>query len=216
MATPLVSMRDITRRCGAVVANREVSLDLFPGEVHAIVGENGAGKTTLMKVLYGQRPPHSGSIEFEGRAVRIPSPAEAMKLGIGMVHQHFLLLDTLTVADNVLLGIEPRGRFGAYDPAAAERRVAYIAKLYQRVAGVKPADFVTASKSFGVDLKIKQAEAQIKAMQIMSTPTLVVAGKYRINNEAFRNVDEIIEVVNYLVGLESAKGAAAPAAPKKP
>ena len=91
--------------------------------------------------------------------------------------------------------------------------IADIAKLYQRVAGVQPAAFVAASKSFGVDLKIKQAEAQIKAMQIMSTPTLVVAGKYRINNEAFSNVTEIIEVVNYLIGLESAKAAAVPAKP---
>ena len=143
MTTPLVSMRDITRRCGAVVANRDVSLDLFPGEVHAIVGENGAGKTTLMKVLYGQRPPHSGHIEFEGRPVRIPSPAEAMKLGIGMVHQHFLLVDKLTVADNVVLGREPRGRLGSYDPAAAERGVAELAARYRlavnpsaRVAGL--------------------------------------------------------------------------------
>lgn len=83
------------------------------------------------------------------------------------------------------------------------------AKFYQRTAGVKPQDFVNASKSFGVDLKIKQAEAQIKAMQIGSTPTLVVAGKYRINNEAFKTVDEIIELVNFLAAKETA---AAPAA----
>jgi thiol:disulfide interchange protein DsbA len=88
------------------------------------------------------------------------------------------------------------------------------AKFYQRVAGVKPQDFVTASKSFGVDLKIKQAEQQIKAMQIPSTPTLVVAGKYRVNNEAFRSVEEIIELVNFLVAKETpAKAAAAPAKP---
>src|SRR6185436_15631049 len=73
---------------------------------------------------------HAGAIEFDGRPVSIPSPAVAMKLGIGMVHQHFLLVDTLTVADNVVLGLEPRGRLGAYDPAVAERRVAEIAKLY--------------------------------------------------------------------------------------
>ncbi|HEX5633356.1 MAG TPA: ATP-binding cassette domain-containing protein, partial [Gemmatimonadales bacterium] len=131
MPSPIVSMRDITRRCGAVVANQHVSLDLYPGEVHAIVGENGAGKTTLMKVLYGQRPPHAGGIEFEGRAVRIPSPAEAMKLGIGMVHQHFLLVDTLSVADNVVLGREPHGALGSYDPVAAQRRVAAIAERYR-------------------------------------------------------------------------------------
>ena len=103
------------------------------------------------------------------------------------------------------------------------------AKFYQRTAGVKPQDFVNASKSFGVDLKIKQAEAQIKAMQIPSTPTLVVAGKYRLNNEHFSSVEEIIELVNFLAAKESAaapaakpaaaatKPAAAPAAaPAKP
>ena len=87
------------------------------------------------------------------------------------------------------------------------------AKFYQRTAGVKPQDFVNASKSFGVDLKIKQAEAQIKAMQIGSTPTLVVAGKYRINNDAFKTVDEIIELVNFLAAKEAA-AAPKPAAAK--
>jgi thiol:disulfide interchange protein DsbA len=87
-----------------------------------------------------------------------------------------------------------------------------IARFYQRVAGVKPEDFVKASKSFGVDLKVKQADEQIRAMQVPSTPTLVVAGKYRINNDAFRSVDEIIEVVNFLVAKESAAAPAKPAA----
>ena len=87
-----------------------------------------------------------------------------------------------------------------------------IAKLYQRVAGVKPADFIAASKSFGVDLKSRQAEQQITAMQITGTPTLVVAGKYRINNEHFAKAEEIIEAVNFLVAKEV--GAAAPAAAK--
>jgi protein dithiol oxidoreductase (disulfide-forming) len=87
------------------------------------------------------------------------------------------------------------------------------AKFYQRTAGVKPQDFVNASKSFAVDLKIKQAEAQIKAMQIGSTPTLVVAGKYRVNNDAFKTIDEIIELVNFLVAKEAA-AAPRPAAAK--
>jgi thiol:disulfide interchange protein DsbA len=92
--------------------------------------------------------------------------------------------------------------------------MADIAKFYERVTGVKQADFLNASKSFAVDLKIKQAEAQIKAMQVLSTPTLIVAGKYRVNNEAFRTVDEIIEMVNFLVAQESAAAAKAkPAAP---
>ncbi len=92
-----------------------------------------------------------------------------------------------------------------------------IARLYQRVAGVKPADFVAASKSFGVDLKMRQADSQIVAMQVPATPTLVVNGKYRVNNENLENPDQIVELVKFLVAKESAPApAAAPAtAPKK-
>lgn len=90
------------------------------------------------------------------------------------------------------------------------------AKFYQRVAGVKAQDFVNASKSFSVDLKIKQAESQIKAMQISSTPTLVVAGKYRLNNEHFSSVEEIIELVNFLIAKETAAAPKPAAAPAKP
>jgi thiol:disulfide interchange protein DsbA len=92
-----------------------------------------------------------------------------------------------------------------------------VAKFYQRVAGVKPQDFITASKSFGVDQKIRQAEAQIKAMGVASTPTLVVAGKYRINNDHMETIDDIVALVNFLVAKESApKAPAAAAAPAKP
>src|SRR4030095_10313990 len=108
MSAPLVSMRDVTRRFGPVLANDRVSLELRAGEVHALVGENGAGKSTLMKVLYGLHPPHAGSIEVDGRAVHTASPATEMRLGLGMVQQHFLLVDTLTVAENVVLGLERR------------------------------------------------------------------------------------------------------------
>jgi len=143
MAAPLVRMDGITRRFGPVVANDRVSLELHAGEVHALVGENGAGKSTLMKVLYGLHPPHEGHLEVDGRPVRIGSPAEAMRLGLGMVHQHFLLVDTLSVADNVVLGREPRGALGTYDPAAAAARVGELAARYRmavtptaRVAGL--------------------------------------------------------------------------------
>ena len=88
-----------------------------------------------------------------------------------------------------------------------------IAAFYQRVTGVKAADFVTASKSFGVDLKIRQADAQIKAMQVPSTPTLVINGKYRLNNDALRSNEEIIELVKFLVAKENAAAAKTPAPP---
>src|SRR5262249_5740596 len=126
MSAPIVSMRDVTRRFGPVVANDRVSLELRAGEVHALVGENGAGKSTLMKVLYGLHPPHGGTIEVDGHVVHIDSPAAAMKLGLGMVHQHFLRVDTLRVAETVVRGREPEVRLGAYSPAGAERVVAEL------------------------------------------------------------------------------------------
>src|SRR4051812_45512555 len=107
MPAPLVAMRDITRRFGSTLANDRVSLELFPGEIHALVGENGAGKTTLMRVLYGLLQPHAGHIEIDGRTVRVARPADAIRLGLGMVHQHFMLVETLTVAENLALGHEP-------------------------------------------------------------------------------------------------------------
>lgn len=131
MSAPAVALRNITRRFGPVVANDDVSLELAPGEIHALVGENGAGKTTLMRVLYGLLPPDAGRIEVDGRPARIRHPADAMRLGLGMVHQHFLLVGPLTVAENVVLGHEPRAAFGAYRRAAAEREVGSLAERYR-------------------------------------------------------------------------------------
>lgn len=131
MSAPLVSVRDVCRRCGTVLANDQVSIDLFAGEVHAVVGENGAGKSTLMKMLYGLHAPDSGTISIDGQPVRLSSPTDAMKLGLGMVHQHFMLVDTLTVAENVVLGVEPRERLGAFDPARAERVVRELSERYR-------------------------------------------------------------------------------------
>jgi simple sugar transport system ATP-binding protein len=128
MSTPAVSLRGITRRFGPCLAVDDVSLDLAPGEIHALVGENGAGKTTLMRVLYGLLKPDAGTIALDGRPVSIASPAQAMRLGLGMVHQHFMLVDTLTVAENVTLAREPAGRLGVLRRAEAERAVAALAE----------------------------------------------------------------------------------------
>jgi len=103
----LLEMRGITKRYPGVVANDQISLDLRPGEIHALLGENGAGKTTLMNVLYGLATPDEGQILLDGQAVEIASPHDAIERGISMVHQHFMLIPVLTVADNILLGEEP-------------------------------------------------------------------------------------------------------------
>src|SRR5438093_8408739 len=131
MHAPTVALRNIARRFGALVANQRVTLELEPGEVHALVGENGAGKTTLMRVLYGLLQPDSGEIEIDGRPVRIRHPQDAMRLGLGMVHQHFMLVDTLTAAENITLAREPRRGLGAYDRVRAEGQVAALAERYR-------------------------------------------------------------------------------------
>ena len=95
--TVAVQLRGITKRFPGVVANRDIDIAVRAGTVHAIVGENGAGKSTLMKILYGMQKPDEGSIEIEGRPVSFSSPADAISASIGMVHQHFLLADNLTV-----------------------------------------------------------------------------------------------------------------------
>jgi simple sugar transport system ATP-binding protein len=105
--TPRLSLRNITKRYGDTVANDGISLDVAPGEIVAILGENGAGKSTLVKVIYGIVHPDEGHVAVDGRDVRIASPAHARALGIAMVFQHFVLFDTLTVAENIALGIEP-------------------------------------------------------------------------------------------------------------
>jgi len=101
---PRVALRGIRKRFGATEALRGASLELEPGSVHALLGENGAGKTTLVRTLYGSVRPDSGSIEIDGHAVEIASPRQALALGIGMVHQHFMLVPALSVAENLLLG----------------------------------------------------------------------------------------------------------------
>ena len=91
-----------------VVANEDVSLELKKGEIHALLGENGAGKSTLMKVLFGIETPDQGKILLNGKETVIRSPQDAIEKGIGMVHQHFMLVPSLTVAENIILGVEPR------------------------------------------------------------------------------------------------------------
>ena len=98
---------DITKRFGHLVANDEVSLTVEEGEIHGLLGENGAGKTTLMNVLFGMLRPDSGEIRIGGEPVRISDPGDAVRAGIGMVHQHFMLVPVFTVAENVVLGFEP-------------------------------------------------------------------------------------------------------------
>ncbi|MGH3325971.1 MAG: ATP-binding cassette domain-containing protein, partial [Streptomyces sp.] len=103
---PAVELRGITKRFPGVVANRDIHFAVGRGTVHALVGENGAGKSTLMKILYGMQKPDEGTISVDGEQVSFSSPGDAIARGIGMVHQHFMLADNLTVLENTVLGAE--------------------------------------------------------------------------------------------------------------
>ena len=126
-APPLVVLEQVTKRFPGVLANDSVDLDLREGEVHALVGENGAGKSTLMRVLYGMYPLDSGRILLRGQEVKIGSPRDAIALGIGMVHQHFILVDPFTVTENIILGDEGGAILDGED---SERRVGELAQSY--------------------------------------------------------------------------------------
>jgi len=129
-AANAIEMRGITKGYPRVLANDRVDLDVRKGEIHAIVGENGAGKSTLMKILYGLTPPDAGEIRLEGTRLNKHRPSDAIRAGLGMVHQHFMLVDTLTVAENVVLGEEPRVAGIMIDAAAARERVEKLSSQY--------------------------------------------------------------------------------------
>ena len=139
-ATPAaVELAGITKRFPGVVANDRVDLSVAEGEIHAVVGENGAGKSTLMKILYGMQTADEGRMLVSGNEVQFSSPSEAIDAGIGMVHQHFMLADQLTVLENVVLGAEPTRR-GVIDYDSARRHLDDLGSSYG--LDLHPNDFV--------------------------------------------------------------------------
>lgn len=108
LLAPRLQLDGITRAYPGVIANQDISLKVEPGEIHAVLGENGAGKSTLMKIIYGTVKPDAGSVAMDGQPVLVRNPQEARALGISMVFQHFSLFDTLTVAENVWLGLDKK------------------------------------------------------------------------------------------------------------
>ena len=127
--TPAVMMRDITKRFGTTLANDKVWLDIYRGEILALLGENGAGKSTLMSVLFGLYQPEEGVIKKDGQVVQIRDPNDANDLGIGMVHQHFKLVECFTVLDNIILGVEPN-KYGFLQKKDARAKVLELSERY--------------------------------------------------------------------------------------
>jgi simple sugar transport system ATP-binding protein len=172
METPLLAMKGIVKTFGSMTAVNSVDLEIHAGRIHALLGENGAGKSTLMNCLFGLLRPDGGTIEIEGRPVEISSPKRALELGIGMVHQHFKLVPSLTVAQNVALGREPhRGPF--VDSRAAEREVERLSAEYG--LDVRPGDRVR-SLSVGAQQRVEilRALAQDVRILVLDEPTAVL------------------------------------------
>ncbi len=127
---PALEMRGISKRYPGVVANDGIDLDVRPGEIHALLGENGAGKSTLMNILYGLATPDNGEILLDGSVVRIGGPSDAIARGISMVHQHFMLVPVMSVADNILLGAETMANPVFIDQAEAHKRIVELGKRF--------------------------------------------------------------------------------------
>ncbi len=169
-APPLVVMDHITKRFPGVVANDDVSLELHAGEVHALIGENGAGKSTLMRILYGMYPASEGRILLGGDEVSIASPRVALKHGIGMVHQHFVLVDPFTVTENVILGDEGSA---ILDMDTAHEKVAELAKTYG--FQVRPSALIE-DLSVGEEQRVEILKALYRGVEvlILDEPTAVL------------------------------------------
>ncbi len=126
----MLSLKGITKRFGSLTANDSISIDVVPGRIHCLLGENGAGKSTLMNILFGLLQPDSGEIRLGDEALTLTNPKQAMAAGIGMVHQHFMLIPVFTVAENMVLGHEP-SRAGLLDLNSARRKVRELSERYK-------------------------------------------------------------------------------------
>ncbi|GHG30446.1 heme ABC transporter ATP-binding protein [Deinococcus indicus] len=167
-----LELRGITKRFPLVLANDDISMQVRWGSVHALCGENGAGKSTLMKIVYGIQPPTSGQIVVDGETVDLTDPSEAIKRGIGMVFQHFMLVETLTVTENVILGMEPTSG-GAINYAAARKRVAELIKQFN--FDLNP-DAIVGELAVGLQQKVEILKTLYRGARILilDEPTAVL------------------------------------------
>ena len=168
----MLSLRGITKRFGGVVANDHIDITVEPGTIHAIVGENGAGKSTAMRIAYGFYTADAGEILINGSPQRIQRPLDAIALGIGMVHQHFMLVDTMTVAENIVLGAES-GSALALDVDQAAARIRALSEAFR--LSVDP-HAVIETLSVGQQQRVELLKALFRNAQllILDEPTAVL------------------------------------------
>jgi len=183
-----LELRGITKRFGGLVANDQIDLVVEPGEIHGLLGENGAGKSTLMNVLYGLYDPDDGQILVDDQKVDFDGPGDAMAAGIGMVHQHFMLVPVFTVAENVMLGQEHVRRAGFLDLEAARRQVSEISQRYG--FHVDPDAFVE-DLPVGVQQRVEIIKALVRKAKvlILDEPTAVLTPQ---------ETDELIGIMRQL------------------
>ena len=177
-----IELIGITKRFPGVIANDDVNLTVEPGEIHAICGENGAGKSTLMKILYGMQPADEGVMKIHGDEIHFSSPTDAIDAGIGMVHQHFMLADQMTVLENVILGSEPTKPGGRIDFDEAERRLVEVGEAY----GLAVETLEVGEKQRVEIIKVLFRGAKIL---ILDEPTAVLVPQEV--EELFRNLREL-------------------------
>jgi simple sugar transport system ATP-binding protein len=196
-----LEMRGITKRFPGILANDRVNFELRQGEIHALLGENGAGKTTLMNILYGLIRPDEGEILIKGKAVKISSPLDALPKGVGMVHQHFMLVPTMTVVENVVIGHEPtRGPLLQLEKAA--RRIRQLSAEFG--LGVEP-DRPTWQLSIGEQQRVEILKVLYRGAEILilDEPTAVltppeVEGLFKILRAMVDNGKSIIFITHKL------------------
>jgi simple sugar transport system ATP-binding protein len=188
--TPVLELRGITKRFPGIVANDHVDLDLLAGEVHALLGENGAGKSTLMNVLYGLYHPDEGEILVKGEKLSLGSPRDAIEHGIGMVHQHFMLIPVMTVAENVVLASEPTRSHVLLDYREAEGRVRELSERFGLV--VDPRAKVE-SIGVGQQQRVEILKALYRGADILvlDEPTAVLTPQ---------EAEELFDVIRSLTG----------------
>ena len=186
---PILELRGITKRFPGVLANDHIDLTLEKGEIHALLGENGAGKTTLMNILYGLYSPEEGEIFIKGKKAEITEPTDAIRAGIGMVHQHFMLIPVFTVTENVMLGEEFTKAAGFLDRAKASAKIQEISETYK--LNVNPNAYVgdlpvgTQQRVEIIKLLFRNAD-----ILIMDEPTAVLTPQ---------EVEELFKIMRFLV-----------------
>ena len=184
-----IEMLNITKDFPGIRANDDITLQVEKNTIHALLGENGAGKSTLMSILFGMYQPTSGTIKVNGKEVKITDPNVANDLGIGMVHQHFKLIDSFTVTENIILGKEPKTKFGTVDIKGAEKRVAELSEQY----GLK-VDPKALIQDIGVGM---QQRVEILKMLYRDSDILIFDEPTAVLTP--QEIDELMEIMRNLI-----------------